>query len=155
MFFTREDILKIQAELTKLGVKDSDFRDAHTPLDNNDILVLSQGGRNVKIRIQDFLEQLHLLSSDDFINVTTKFDAPHLTLVEAIRMIPSKSRKVGLTITFQNIEGDWEIWQYTSSNLNQWNVESAWDNCKIPVNSIATADEEDLTLVNKGTSQVM
>lgn len=51
MFFTREDILKIQAELTKLGVKDSDFRDAHTPLDHNDMLVLTQGGRNVKIRI--------------------------------------------------------------------------------------------------------
>lgn len=154
MFFTREDILKIQAELTKLGVKDSDFRDAHTPLDNNDILVLSQGGRNVKIRIQDFLEQLHLLSSDDFINVTTKFDAHHLSLQEAIQILPSKVRKIGLTITFQNIEGNWEIWQFTSNNIHQFNEPSAWENCKVSVDSIAIPDEEDLTMITQGTRQV-
>lgn len=154
MFFTREDIFKIQAELAKLGVKDSDFRDAHTPLDNNDILVLSQGGRNVKIRIQDFLEQLHLLSSDDFINVTTKFDAHHLSLQEAIQILPSKVRKIGLTITFQNIEGNWEVWQFTSSNIYQFNEPSAWENCKVSVDSIAIPDEEDLTMVTQGTRQV-
>lgn len=154
MFFTREDILKIQAELTRLGVKDSEFRDAHTPLDNNDTLVLSQGGRNVKIRIQDFLEQLHLLSSDDFINVTTKFDAHHLSLQEAIQVLPSKVRKIGLTITFQNIEGNWEIWQFTSNNIHQFNESSAWENCKVSVDSIAIPDEEDLTMITQGTRQV-
>lgn len=154
MFFTREDILKIQSELAKLGVKDSQLNDAHTPLDSNDILALSQGGRNVKIRIQDFLEQLHLLSSDDFINVTTKFDAPHLTLEEAIQILPSKVRKTGLTITFQNIEGNWEIWQFTGSSVNQFNMLSVWENCKIPVNSIAVPDEEDLTMETVGTKTV-
>lgn len=154
MFFTREDILKIQAELTKLGVKDSDFRDAHTPLDHNDMLVLTQGGRNVKIRIQDFLEQLHLLSSDDFINVTTKFDAPHLSLEEAIIIIPHRSRKIGLTITFQNIEGNWEMWQFTSNNIHQFNEPSVWENCKVSVDGIAVPDEEDLTMVTQGTKQV-
>ena len=154
MFFTREDILKIQSELARLGVKDSQFKDAHTPLDNNDLMVLSQGGRNVKIRIQDFLEQLHLLSSDDFINITTKFDAPHLTLEEAIQILPSKVRKVGLTITFQNISGDWEIWQFTGKSIYQFNEVSAWDNCKVSVNSIAVPDEEDLTMETIGTRTV-
>lgn len=154
MFFTREDILKIQSELARLGAKDSQFNDAHTPLDNNDLMVLSQGGRNVKIRIQDFLEQLHLLSSDDFINITTKFDAPHLTLEEAIQILPSKVRKVGLTITFQNISGDWEIWQFTGKSIYQFNEVSAWDNCKVSVNSIAVPDEEDLTMETIGTRTV-
>lgn len=136
MFFTKEDILKIQAELSKTGIRDSEFKNAKTPLSNNDTLVLSQGGENVKIRIQDFLEQLHLLSSSDFINVTTKFDAPYLTLVEAIRRIPYRSRKVGLTITFQNTDGNWEIWQYKSSSLNQWNEVTAWESNKTPINSV-------------------
>lgn len=45
MFFTREDILKIQEGLTKAGVKDSEFEDARMPLKNSDILVLSQDGK--------------------------------------------------------------------------------------------------------------
>lgn len=155
MFFTREDILKIQAELARVGVRDSEFSDAYTPLNNDDILVLSQNGKNTKIRIQDFLEQLHLLSSGDFLNVTTKFDASHITLEEAIRIIPYRSRKVGLTITFQNVENKWEIWQYTSPTLNQWNILSVWEVCKIPINSIAVPDEEDLTIVSNDDKQLI
>lgn len=136
MFFTKEDILKIQEGLIKTGARDSEFENAKLPLNNNDILVLSQGNKNVKIRVQDFLQQLHLLSSGDFINVTGKFDAHYLTLAEAIRKIPSRTRKVGLIITFQNIESDWETWQYNSSNLNQWNEITAWERYKIPTNSV-------------------
>lgn len=88
-------------------------------------------------------------------NVTTKFDAHHLTLSEAITIIPAKSRKLGLTITFQNIEGNWEIWQFNSSNIHQFNEISLWIDCKISIDSIAVPDEEDLTISNNGSKSVV
>lgn len=153
MFFTKEDIYKIQAELSKLGVKDSQFPDTQT-IDRFDTLVLTQGGRNVKIRIIDFLEQLNLLVSNDFINVTVKFDAPNISLIDAIRIIPASLRKTGLVITFCNMEGNWEIVQYTSTNLNQWNEETAWEDCKNAIDAIAIPDEEDLTVSIQGNKAV-
>lgn len=86
--------------------------------------------------------------------MTTKFDAPHLSLEEAIIIIPHRSRKIGLTITFQNIEGNWEMWQFTSNNIHQFNEPSVWENCKVSVDGIAVPDEEDLTMVTQGTKQV-
>lgn len=147
MYFTREDILKIQQELVRLGIKDSQFSEAKTPLNHNDTITLVQGKHNVKISIHDFLEQLHLLSSEDFLNVSVKFDEYALTLTEAIRIIPMASRKVGLTITFQSIDGNWEIWQYNSHVLNQWNNPEAWENVKVPLESLFIPDEEDITAI--------
>lgn len=155
MFFTREDILAIQHGLSKYAVKDSQFPHAKTPISNNDIITMVQEGRNVKIRIIDFLEQLHLISQDDFLNVSVKFDETSLSITQAARLVPIRSRKIGLVITFENEQGKWEIWQYNSHNLTQWNNPEAWENVKVPINSIAVPDEEDLTLVEKNDRSIV
>lgn len=155
MFFTREDILNIQHGLSKYAVKDSQFPVAKLPINNNDIITMVQDGKNVKIRIIDFLEQLHLISQDDFLNVSVKFDETALSITQAARLVPVRSRKIGLVITFENQEGKWEIWQYNSHNLTQWNNSEAWENVKVPINSIAVPDEEDLTLVEKNERSIV
>ena len=55
MFFTREDILKIQQALLKVSVKDSELPNAE-PVTPNDIISIVQNGKNKKIKIVDFLE---------------------------------------------------------------------------------------------------
>ena len=132
MYFTREDILEIQHRLSKLSVKDSELPDARTPLCNNDIITMVQGGKNVKISVTDFIQQLHLISQEDFINVTYRFDESSLDIVQAVRLIPMKGRKPGQVITFENSEGKWEIWQYQSHTLLQWNNPEAWKVIGIP-----------------------
>lgn len=155
MYFTREDIFKIHHGLSKYAVRDSEFPTAKTPINNNDVITMIQEGKNVKIRIIDFLEQLHLISQDDFLNVTVKFDETALSITQAARLVPVRSRKIGLVITFENERGKWEIWQYNSHNLTQWNNPEAWENVKVPHSSIGAPDEEDLTLVEKNERSIV
>lgn len=111
MFFTREDILKIQQALLKISVKDSELLSAD-PITNDDILSIVQDGQNKKIKIEDFANQISLLKREDFINITDKYDEHYITLSEAIKLVPVLQRKDGLVITFQNTNGDWGIYQF-------------------------------------------
>lgn len=70
MFFTREDILKIQQALFKISVKDSELPNAE-PVTPNDIISIVQNGKNKKIKIVDFLEQISLRYKD-IINISNK-----------------------------------------------------------------------------------
>lgn len=65
MFFTREDILKIERELSKLGIKDHQFKDAKLPLDNKDLIVVTQQGKNTKLDIGNFLTQVSRADEED------------------------------------------------------------------------------------------
>ena len=74
MVFTREDILKIQNALLQLGRKDSEFKDANTPLNSDDYIAILQDGINKKVSINNLLSTLGLLKKDDFINVLKELD---------------------------------------------------------------------------------
>ena len=66
MFFTREDILKIQQALFQLGVKDSELPSAeHVTYD--DTLSIVQDGKNKQIGVKDFCNQISLWKREDFI----------------------------------------------------------------------------------------
>ena len=73
MFFTREDILKIQNALLQLSVKDSELPSAE-PVTYDDTLSIVQDGKNKKIKIEDFFNQISLWKREDFINITDKYD---------------------------------------------------------------------------------
>ena len=111
MFFTREDILKIQQALLKLSVKDSELPNAE-PITNEDTLSIVQDGKNKQIKVEDFLNQISLWKREDFINITDKYDEHYIALSEAINLVPVLQRKDGLVITFQNTSGDWRIYQF-------------------------------------------
>lgn len=146
MYFTQEDYKKIENWLQRNSVKDSEFQEA-LPLNGKEVVTVVQDGHNRKVNIKDLVEQLLNLGVEDFINVTGSYNAPNISLKEAIRLIPDKARQEGQVITFLNTEGNWEIYQF-KGKLNQWNNSSLWDNPfdweKFVVNSILP-DEEDLT----------
>lgn len=146
MFFTREDILKIQNALLQLGVKDSELPNAE-PVNYNDILSIVQDGKNKHIGIKDFFNQISLWKKEDFINITDKYDKYNISLLEAINLVPILQRKNGLVITFQDVEGNWRIYQFRG-DITEFFEENKWfdlyDDRNYIVQSIVP-DEEDLT----------
>ena len=148
MIFTREDILKIQNALLQLGRKDSEFKDANTPLNSEDYISILQDGINKKVSINNLLSTLGLLKKDDFINVSDRYDEYYIQLSEAITIIAKNKRKKGLVITFQDLKGNWQIYQFTGEVQNFVKTElwkGLFDFKYSIVNSVLP-DEEDLTL---------
>lgn len=122
MFFTREDILKIQQALFKVSVKDSELPNAE-PVTPKDIISIVQNGKNKKIKIVDFLEQISL----DIINISNKYDEHYISLSEAINLVPELQRKEGLFITFQDVNGNWQFYQFRGT-LEEFSEEDKWFN---------------------------
>jgi hypothetical protein len=125
MFFTREDILKIQQALFKVSVKDSELSNAE-PVTLEDIISIVQNGKNKKIKIVDFLEQISLRDKD-IINISNKYDEHYISLSEAINLVPELQRKEGLFITFQDVNGDWQFYQFKGT-LEEFSEEDKWFN---------------------------
>ena len=146
MFFTREDILKIQQALLQLGVKDSELPSAES-VTYNDTLSIIQDGKNKQIKIEDFFNQISLWKREDFINITDKYDEHYIMLLEAINLVPVLQRKDGLVITFQDTNGNWRIYQFRG-NITEFLNKEKWfdlyDYRNYIVQSIVP-DEEDLT----------
>lgn len=151
MFFTKEDILKIQKGLADAGIKDSQMEEA-IYLKNNDTISIVQNGINKKINVLDFINQLDDLRQDNFINLSDRYDEYYISLSDAIKLIPEQKRNEGLVITFQGENGDWKMYQF-KGDLTQFNHEEAWDDLydfsEYVVNSILP-DEEDITKVPTG-----
>ena len=148
MVFTREDILKIQNALLQLGRKDSEFKDANTPLNSEDEIAILQDGINKKVSINNLLSTLGLLKKDDFINVSDRYDEYYIQLSEAITIIANNKRKKGLAITFQDLQGNWRIFQF-NGELNNFINTDYWkdlEDFKYPIINSILPDEEDLTL---------
>lgn len=125
MFFTREDILKIQQALFKVSVKDSELPNAES-VTPNDIISIVQNGKNKKIKIVDFFKQISL-GYKDIINISNKYDEHYISLSEAINLVPELQRKDGLFITFQDVNGNWQFYQFRGT-LEEFSEEDKWYN---------------------------
>lgn len=125
MFFTREDILKIQQALFKVSVKDSELPNAE-PVTPKDIISIVQNGKNKKIKIVDFLEQISL-GDKNIINISNKYDEHYISLSEAINLVPELQRRKGLFITFQDVNGNWQFYQFRGT-LEEFSEEDKWFN---------------------------
>lgn len=149
MFFTQDDYKKIQQWLTKNSVKDTEFNEASIPFNGEEIITIVQGNQNKKVFLKDLVAQVFNLGVSDFVNITDKYNAPNISLEEAIRLIPSRARKEGQVITFLDMEDHWHIYQFKGV-LNQWNVLDQWkDLFDFDINNFIIdsflPDEEDLT----------
>lgn len=146
MFFTREDILKIQQALLQLGVKDSELPSAE-PVTYNDTLSIVQDGKNKQIGVKDFFNQTSLWKREDFLNITDRYDEHYIRLLEAINLVPVSQRKDGLVITFQDKNSDWRIYQFRG-NITEFINEEKWFDLYDYKNYIIKSfipDEEDIT----------
>lgn len=146
MFFTREDILKIQQALLQLGVKDSELPSAE-PITYDDTLSIVQEGKNKQIGVKDFFNQISLWKREDFLNITDRYDEHYIMLLEAIKLVPILQRKDGLVITFQDTNDDWRIYQFRG-NITEFLNEDKWFDLYDYKNYIIKSflpDEEDIT----------
>lgn len=89
-----------------------------------------------------------LFKKEDFINITDRFNKHSMSLIEAIKTVPTHQRIDGLVITFEDINGDWRIYQFRGDSVdffdeNKWT--DLYDYTNYIVKSI-TPDEEDLTV---------
>lgn len=89
-----------------------------------------------------------LFKKEDFINITDRFNKHSMSLIEAIQTVPTHQRIDGLVITFEDINGDWRIYQFRGDAVdffdeNKWT--DLYDYTNYIVKSI-TPDEEDLTV---------
>ncbi len=147
MFFTREDIEKIHQGLLRSGIKDSELPETIN-VNSDDTLAVVQDGKNKKINIEEFLNNISLFKKEGFINITDRFNKHSMSLMEAIQTVPTHQRIDGLVITFEDINGDWRIYQFRGDAVdffaeNKWT--DLYDYTNYIVKSI-TPDEEDLTV---------
>lgn len=150
MYFTKEDILKIQQALSQLGVKDSELQETSLPK-WNDYITIVQDNKNKKVSVQKFLNQF---VNESFINLTAKYDTSYVSIEEAIKSVPATQRKKGLLISFIDNNKEWKLYQF-KGELSQFNNYTLWDDVfsleKYVVNSVLP-DEEDITITDKDSN---
>lgn len=156
MYFTQEDYRKIEKWLLANSVKDTEFAGASLPLKGNETVAFVQDGKNVKAPVKSIVDQLFLLGVSDFLNITDKYGESYITLEKAIQLIPYRSRKIGQVITFLDIDGNWNIYQFKGQAKNQWNNTTLWvDIIKSIIVDSILPDEEDLTGVKIGNNEYL
>lgn len=148
MFFTREDILKIQNILLQVSVKDSELPIAD-PIARDNSLSLVQEGKNKQISLEDFFNQISLWEKEYFINITTKYNKVAISLSEAIGTIPESQRKNGIVITFQDTNNKWKLYQFIGNITNFSNEENWFDLLSIKEGAIGTKEIADNSVTIK------
>ena len=147
MFFTQEDYKKIYEWISRNSIRDTEFNEALTPLNETDTITLVQNGANVRISLKGLVDQLFQMGVSDFLNITDKYREKNITLDQAIELIPYTARKVGQVITFLDTNNKWKIYQFRGE-LTQWDQLNLWEDIldieAHTINSILP-DEEDLT----------
>lgn len=151
MHFTQEDYRKIEAWLYQRVVRDTDFPNAD-PLSGAERMPIIQDGKNKTVGLNDLVKQVAAMKLPDFYNVTTASKKSWLTLKEAVSLVPAAQRKLGLTITFHNENGNWLIYQFKGDSINQWESLNYWNNIiqQALEELVVYPDEEDITGVRDG-----
>lgn len=149
MVFTLEDYRKIERWLLSNSRKDTQFPDGTTPLSGKEIIAIVQDGKNVKVPVKSFLEQIELLDKFDFINATERYGLPPSPLSEAIASIPMDKRQPGGVISFADDRSEWRIFQFIGSDIDQWQDEELWKDVEevvLPIiqHNLTLGDDEDL-----------
>lgn len=151
MYFTEEDYRKIEKWLNNRAVKDTELLEADK-LSGQERIAIVQNGINKVTTIKEITN----VCIHDFINVTTLVNKCNLSLQEAVNLVPTHKRKLGLAITYRSEKGNWIIMQFTGTSINQWNTLDCWKNVvDLNLDEIHNiyADEEDITeVVSDGKS---
>lgn len=151
MYFTQEDYIKIESWLNQRTVKDTEFPNTG-PMKGNEKIPIIQDGKNKIIDFHEFVQQVTDMRLPDFYNVTVATKKSCITLKEAVSLVPVKQRKLGLVITYYNEHGNWLIYQFKGTSLNQWDSLNYWNNLiqQALDEFVFFPDEEDITGVRDG-----
>lgn len=143
---TKEDLLKIEDYLQQRSVRDTQLPIAD-PLTGKDSVPIIQDNENKILRINDFISHLDDLNMPDFYNVSKCQNKTFLELKDAINLVPKNKRKLGLVITYHNENGNWLIYQFKGTSVNQWGTLTCWTSILQEVidEYVFFPDEEDIT----------
>ena len=83
MYFTQEDLRKIESWLYNRAIKDTDFPNAD-PMDGSEQIPIIQDGKNKTLKLYDFIKQISDMRLPDFYNITVNTKKSCITLSEAI-----------------------------------------------------------------------
>lgn len=126
--FTRQQIEEIRRGLALYSKKDTQFDKASYPISGNEEMSFVQNGKNVRMNLRDFLDNLLLLRASDFVNLSDIYSSKY-TLEEAIKAVPLNNRRVGLVITYiDSNTNEWVIYQFTGQHSGDWTVIEYWEN---------------------------
>ena len=127
MYFTQEDYRKIENWLYKRSIKDNDLPIANS-IKGNEKIPLLQDEENKISNIEDIAQYVGTTIIPDFYNITeNNDDASFKSLREALSKVPRSHQKLGLVITYRNIDDKWCIFQFTSKSLSAWNNTTYWE----------------------------
>lgn len=146
MYFTKEDLERIEKWMRHRTVKDTSFELASS-INGTELVPVIQNNENKNVRISKLLEYISSDNDADFFNVTHYVRAGNIDLECAVGKVPADKRKLGLVITYHDKNDGWVIYQYMGESLNMWNSLSYWRNLagKIETDSYIIPDEEDIT----------
>lgn len=127
MYFTQEDYRKIENWLYKRSIKDNDLPIANS-IKGNEKIPLLQDEENKISNIEDIAQYVGTTIIPDFYNITeNNDDASFKSLREALSKVPRSHQKLGLVITYRNINDKWCIFQFTSKSLSAWYNAAYWE----------------------------
>lgn len=127
MYFTQEDYRKIENWLYKRSIKDNDLPIANS-IKGNEKIPLLQNEENKISNIEDIAQYVGTTIIPDFYNITeNNDDTSFKSLREALSKVPRSHQKLGLVITYRNINDKWCIFQFTSKSLSAWNNTTYWE----------------------------
>lgn len=151
MYLTQDDYRKIEEWLRTRTVKDTQFPKADSLTGFEEVAII-QDGENKIIDLDTFVRQLVLMELSDFLNVTTLTKKRCLSLSKAVRLVPVKQRKLGLIITYHSEKGNWVIYQFKGTSLNQWDSTKCWSGIieEEVAEFVYHPDDEDITGVREG-----
>lgn len=127
MYFTQDDYRNIEEWFNARSVKDTQLPVALLPLAGNEMIPIIQEDKNRIIRFNAFLKEFLHKNLPDFINVTVLSESRCMPLEEAIQLIPVEQRRLGHIITFKTDKGNWVLYQFIGTSVNQWTSLNCWN----------------------------
>lgn len=153
---TKEDFYAIENWLKSRSVPDSQLPPAST-LTGSELVPLLQDGVNKVVSLKHLINRVDAILDKDFYNATHQACGRKMCIKEAIMSVPIDYRKLGFVVAFLDMEGVWNIRQFTGDNTYQWGDVNRWpslfDNWML--RELYVPDYEDLTWVQDGNQKTL
>lgn len=122
MFFGKQTCVKqyIQDRI----IKDYDLPEV-TDITNTDYIVIFDENDSRKISLSNIINNTIDKNKPAVVTVI-KSDGSKLTMLEAIEAIPDNRKKLGLIVTYNDVNAGWSLIQYTADNLTTFSNINNW-----------------------------
>ena len=157
MFFGKQTCLKqyIQDRV----IKDYDLPEV-TDITNTDYIVIFDENDSRKISLSNIINNTIDKNKPAVVTVI-KADGSKLTMLEAIEAIPDNRKKLGLIVTYNDVNAGWSLIQYTADNLTTFSNINNWKTISTDIatetinNSIKELDDKLVSYYQEHHSDIL